>query len=228
MFSRRAVRLLVSNGSRMEWRKSTTTKKSLTIQTWNEKQKFFSTKATNSEPVDKGFTRTQPIDASGLHLEMDRDLPKLEIQDDAKQLAQEHLYGDPTEASGIDESVPAEADFIPYDPAKTDLPEDFDLLEENMAPDQHADVDPYRALTDLLIAFGVLASGMAAIYWYDPAGKGQLGPRHLDVDLVNRALGTDGSIEVPQKFKHGARQINAPFEPRTEPILYKPVLNQKQ
>lgn len=218
---------MVSTSSRLEWRKSTT-KKLMTFSTWNQKQNFFSTKAGDSEPVDKGFTRTQPIDASGLHLEMDRDLPKLEIQDDAKQLEEEHLYGDPTEASGIDENLAADADFIPFDPKKTDLPEDFDLLEENMAPDQHADVNPYTALTDLLIAFGVLGAGMVAIYWYDATGKGQLGPRHVDADIINRALGADNSIQVPEKFKHGARQVQTPFEPRTEPILYKPVLTTKQ
>jgi len=189
-----------------------------------QQQKYFSSNSTET----RGFTRTQPIDASGIHLAVDRDLPTLEVQDDAKNFAQEQLYVDTTEASGIEENMPYPPGFVEYDPQKTHLEEDEDLKEENMAPDQHHDVDPRRALAHLLIALSVLGLGVGAIWLVDPESNGQLGPRHAPVDIINRALAADGSLAVPDKFKNGARQTHFAFESHIKPMLFGPLLEQKK
>lgn len=219
MFSKRAIRLISQSS---HWRQSTTRLWSTT----KSQNLFF---ATIPEPGadDRGFTRTQPIDASGLHLSLDRDLPTLKVDDEAKNLAQEHLYGDPTEATGIEENLPYPPGFIEYDPAKTHLVENEDLKEENMAPDQHHDVNPRLALAHLSLALTVLGVAVGLAFLYDFEGNGQLAPRHAPIDIINRAAACDGSLVVPEKFKQGARPTHFPGESHIKPMLFAPMFEKK-
>ena len=156
-------------------------------------------------------TRAESVDASQLNLSLD-DVPQLRVEDEERQFARDVRWThDPSEASGIDENLPAAADEVPFDAAKTDLPEDEDIKEEHMAPDIDRDVNPRQALAHLSLALALLAGMVAAIWFSDPAGTSSalLAPRDVPVDIMRRAAALD-SLDVPAKFRNG-RQPTTPL-----------------
>lgn len=213
-FSRRAAALLTSGGGRA-------------AAAWRVARRAATT-GSDGKPTNQ-HTRAANVDASQLNLSLD-EVPQLKIVDEARQFAQEERWlRDPSEVSGIDENLPAEADDIPFDPTKTELPEDEDIKEEHMAPDIDRDVNPREALAHLSLAVTVLLAAVAAIWYSDPAGPSSalLGPRDVPVDIVWRAAG--GDVDVPAKFRNGPPTITPMAWGPTPPVdVFKEIKEQQK